>query len=596
MKKLLCMGIMLITSFSMFSQSYLLDSLERKLQNKIQEKIQERKIEEANKSEIQKKLEKNRKKDVTFTDYVDLTGMFFVEKTKKFFIPSLLSENFEIISGIDTELLNERLTLLNKVKRSDRLCKVNFSLITTNPKTYAITYIEGLLSVDEYKTLVAKAEEKRLEKERIAEEKRLKIERIAEEKKRIAEEKRQKFLPIYEKHLAKAKQYEAEKRWCYALGSYYDALEVGIDSDSKKEAYDSFNVLKKAIASGNPGLGTFDDFTLHDDWKKLLIDAEKYGSSFSPYRIFSRELKQEKIDYATRIATYSAEIDYYVNLRYESIIMLIANGYSKAKKADWVDLPNKWPLNSASYKGDGICKINGAYVFVNGVNYLNAFAIDELYNSSLIDCKFNIVDEKGKELVKPKRCLLIAEKKVVFDDITPDVKELIDNGKAFVNLVGIYLQYGKYIVADDKGGRSFIKNFPEVELPLDNNVSFNRGLLMTKDGDTLYSGIITKEFYEMVMNGKTKVPFLSENNVKVSYYDAVYFCNKLSELENLDPVYSVDNETDVEKWGYEPNVGGSISQKRVAQNDYANGYRLSIGIDLEKLPIRTFLTVKRKLE
>ena len=43
---------------------------------------------------------------------------------------------------------------------------------------------------------------------------------------------------------------------------------------------------------------------------------------------------------------------------------------------------------------------------------------------------------------------------------------LIDNKKAFLNPIACYLEYGKYNKYDDTGGRSFIKNFPEIQLPI----------------------------------------------------------------------------------------------------------------------------------
>ena len=60
---------------------------------------------------------------------------------------------------------------------------------------------------------------------------------------------------------------------------------------------------------------------------------------------------------------------------------------------------------------------------------------------------------------------------------------------------------------------------------------------------------------------------------QVSWYDAIYFCNKLSEKEGLTPVYSVDGNTNLENWGYIPHNGKSI-KGNVAQNKKANGYRL----------------------
>ncbi len=59
----------------------------------------------------------------------------------------------------------------------------------------------------------------------------------------------------------------------------------------------------------------------------------------------------------------------------------------------------------------------------------------------------------------------------------------------------------------------------------------------------------------------------------VSWYDAIYFCNKLSEKFGLDPVYSVNGSTDVTNWGYTPHNGNKISGG-ITQNTRANGYRL----------------------
>lgn len=53
---------------------------------------------------------------------------------------------------------------------------------------------------------------------------------------------------------------------------------------------------------------------------------------------------------------------------------------------------------------------------------------------------------------------------------------------------------------------------------------------------------------------------------QVSWYDAIYFCNKLSEKFGFTPVYSVDKTTDVSKWD---NLRGSVMQ-----NTSANGFRL----------------------
>lgn len=79
---------------------------------------------------------------------------------------------------------------------------------------------------------------------------------------------------------------------------------------------------------------------------------------------------------------------------------------------------------------------------------------------------------------------------------------------------------------------------------------------------------VTQEFYEFIM-GENPSFFGGEKNLpveRVSWYDAVVFCNKLSEKKGLEPVYSVNGETDVSKWKDE--------SPEILWNEKANGYRL----------------------
>lgn len=61
--------------------------------------------------------------------------------------------------------------------------------------------------------------------------------------------------------------------------------------------------------------------------------------------------------------------------------------------------------------------------------------------------------------------------------------------------------------------------------------------------------------------------------VAVSAYDALYFCNKLSKLKGLEPVYEVNGETDITKWNYTPHEGYGITGT-ITQLPNKNGYRL----------------------
>ncbi|MEE1267734.1 MAG: SUMF1/EgtB/PvdO family nonheme iron enzyme [Treponema sp.] len=85
---------------------------------------------------------------------------------------------------------------------------------------------------------------------------------------------------------------------------------------------------------------------------------------------------------------------------------------------------------------------------------------------------------------------------------------------------------------------------------------------------------VTQKLYTSVM-GSNPSDYKGDNNPvdNVSWYDAIYFCNKLSEKLGFTPVYAVDGKTDVTTWNYTPHKGDSI-RGEVIQNTKTNGFRL----------------------
>ncbi|MBP5358062.1 MAG: SUMF1/EgtB/PvdO family nonheme iron enzyme [Treponema sp.] len=67
----------------------------------------------------------------------------------------------------------------------------------------------------------------------------------------------------------------------------------------------------------------------------------------------------------------------------------------------------------------------------------------------------------------------------------------------------------------------------------------------------------------------------------VSWYDAIYFCNKLSLIEGLEPAYFVDGEVDPEYWGYIPHHGEILGTKVLCDIE-AKGYRLPLDEEWEE--------------
>ena len=110
--------------------------------------------------------------------------------------------------------------------------------------------------------------------------------------------------------LEQAKKFEKEKNWVYALGTYYDAIEES--STDSEEALNSFVKLEDEILKGNPGYGSFDNiFTIHEEWKKVLISAEKYWTEFPPVGVEIKSLEQKDIDYSSKTAEYELHYNYF---------------------------------------------------------------------------------------------------------------------------------------------------------------------------------------------------------------------------------------------------------------------------------------------
>ena len=86
---------------------------------------------------------------------------------------------------------------------------------------------------------------------------------------------------------------------------------------------------------------------------------------------------------------------------------------------------------------------------------------------------------------------------------------------------------------------------------------------------------VTQKLYESIM-GENPSEFKGKNNPveKVSFFDAIYFCNKLSMMYGFECAYALDKETDVKEWEYMPNKGEKPYYKAFQCNEDANGFRL----------------------
>lgn len=358
------------------------------------------------------------------------------------------------------------------------------------------------------------------------------------------------FTESYNQLVEKAKSYESKKEWAYALGAWYDAAKTAYENgetEATVEIFEKYQDLKTLIESGNPGIGKFGVFEMHDEWKRLLMNAEKYATEYGRYAFTIGDLSRKSVDMKARTATYSATIEIADSDRYTEIIGTVRSGYNTAWNKDWNDVPNPdyWPEISVSGLNSKSNLVNGVAIYRTSIverghtniNIVYAYAMSGLqppkkinimesavgkkyqtaiYNafactrgggaeftlnglqcfvmSTLYDLKFDIIDENGAELVKPKRKLIdyglgfsyynkdlgiyqdeyTTSNESTFDisGITESVMKKIDSGKAKINLMNAYLEYGVYNKSDDTvattgNTRAFMKSFPELEIPIE---------------------------------------------------------------------------------------------------------------------------------
>ena len=107
---------------------------------------------------------------------------------------------------------------------------------------------------------------------------------------------------------------------------------------------------------------------------------------------------------------------------------------------------------------------------------------------------------------------------------------------------------------------------------------------MVKIPDTDYSLCTTEipqDFYQ-ALTGENPSGSKGERLPveKVSWFDAVVFCNKLSIVSGKTPVYSINGVTDPEAWGYVPHQHKAIEDK-IEFNKNADGFRLPTNEEFE---------------
>ena len=178
--------------------------------------------------------------------------------------------------------------------------------------------------------------------------------------------------------------------------------------------------------------------------------------------------------------------------------------------------------------------------------------------------RFNFTNIRVINTVSGKTVQTSALNKVQPRTMTPaqDLREIVGivaSEKENLAAIEIYIAMGKNLATAKVKGNEYQSFMTSGYCDMVKIPNQNFEMLKTE---------VTQKLYREVM-GKNPSKFKGENNPveMVSWDDAIYFCNKLSEKFDYEPVYAVDGNTDVTKWG-------NWLSGEITQNESANGFRL----------------------
>ncbi|MCQ2591535.1 MAG: formylglycine-generating enzyme family protein [Treponema sp.] len=272
--------------------------------------------------------------------------------------------------------------------------------------------------------------------------------------------------------------------------------------------------------------------------------------------------------------------------------------------------------------------------FLNNAYQLNrGNSLIKYHDLTLYEMQFDICTTDDYVLLSSERTLITPSNEIYFYDVPHEISTLIDENDVIIRVNSVYLKFGNvpkytvtaensdwlkymkgvilntdrifidngydYLVEKNPSSPTFIqdntslfvnyneKDFRAVISAADKKKMLDRSndLIMVSvlDKDTqkkffISSTEVTQELYELVMDYNPSVFKGAKKPVeRVSWYDALVFCNELSILKGLTPCYSINEFTDPKKWDYTPHIGSTIKgvkDKAIVCDFNANGYRL----------------------
>lgn len=400
----------------------------------------------------------------------------------------------------------------------------------------------------------------------------------------------------YESLLAKARKYEEQGRYMYALGTYWDAMKA--NPKKAKDAFYAFGELALTIDDGNPGYDDYDEFTIYDGWLALCKDFEQYWTENCP-NSFTFSISKGELDMATRTATYYVHVNVDTSSKFDALAGFVLSGLKKVRRKSWKGIPEAWPAISVYWEEEKNMMKNGVALFrpifrrsqydslPATMWYLNGYSD----NSSLYDVKFDVTDENGKVLLSSGRKRMGSSGGYEFKNVSQDIMKILDSGNARIVPTGVWLEYGKLTQSYYNDSREWIKPLPEIaqdihklEFHLPGGEGINtddKKVIRKAEFYVQDTGVVNAGKFYMMKTEMTWGQFsaLTGESIpknrssrlpvsNISWGAAVVCCNILSRWQGLTPCYSIEGSYDHRDWG------NDFDAADVMCNFKANGWRL----------------------
>ncbi len=407
----------------------------------------------------------------------------------------------------------------------------------------------------------------------------------------------------YNQLIQKGKEAEEKFQYIHALSYYYDAMTLDL-ANGADQAYEAFDTLINGIKSGFPKVKGFNNTEL--GWRRLQEEFDSFWITNCPLSFDFSNLKKGKMGYGKNYITYSISLQSHFNPKYLEIYDAVQKGFDRVNNEGWKNLNLDWPRTANKKASEFI----PGYIR-KGKEIFSAAR----YSPEFYSLDFYISDLNGNILLEARHCK--NGKSYTFVNPSKSVEKILDSGKIKIIPKALYLSYG------DISGftKNYSYNLPEMSVNISatrfsspyshllherssyKSLSFRKNIssyitMIKVEGGTFSMGSsrgyprekpvhslqmspfeissteVTQLLYETVM--EENPAFYKGENLpveRVSWYDAIYFCNLLSLMTGKNPCYSLNNSKNPYEWNYSPHKGQHMEGK-VECDFTANGFRL----------------------